>query len=188
MFAHKRSHSSAFYRRVHQRGFSLIENVIAICLAGFLMIAFSSLLAPAVVQSADVLTQQRASQLATWLLQEMYSREFDEVNIQHVERCGSASLPCSAGIGLDDNDLNHRRDDFDDYDTHGVAKPINEFGLDTDGAYQGFLVTISVRYANDQFQALPLGSAPTPTKQVTLTIQRGQNGQALTFNAFRSNY
>ena len=187
MAAPKRHHSLAFYR-VRQRGFSLIENVIAICLAGFLMIAFSSLLAPAAVQSADALTQQRASQLATWLLQEMYSREFDEVNIQHIERCGSPSLPCSTEAGLDSNDLNHLRDDFDDYDTHGVAKPISEFGLDLDGAYQGFVVTISVRYTNDQFQALPLGSAPTPTKQVTLTIQRGEDGQALTFNAFRSNY
>lgn len=188
MVAHNPLCSLKSHHRSHQHGFSLIENVIAICLAGFLMIAFSSLLAPAAVQSADALTQQRASQLATWLLQEMYSREFDEVNIQHIERCGSDSLACSSEVGIDSNDLNNLRDDFDDYDTHGVAMPISEFGLNIDGAYQGFLVTIAVRYANDQFQALPLGSAPTPTKIVTLTIQRGQDGQALTFNAFRSNY
>lgn len=183
-----KSHRILAVKKQRQNGFSLIENVMAICLAGFLMIAFSSLLAPAAVQGADALTQQRASQLATWLLQEMYSREFDEVNIQHVERCGSVSLPCSTLFGLDSNDVNGLRDDFDDYDTDGVALPINDFGLDVAGPFQGFLVTITVRYANDQFQALPLGSAPTPTKQVSLTIQRGGNGQPLTFNAFRSNY
>ncbi|MGF1908319.1 prepilin-type N-terminal cleavage/methylation domain-containing protein [Vibrio kasasachensis] len=170
------------------KGFSLIENVIAITLAGFLMLAFSSLLAPTTAQTADALTQQRASQVATWLLQEMYSREFDEVNIQHVDRCGSVDLPCSTQLGLDSNDLNRIRDDFDDYDTDGKAIAIVDFGLDIDGPFAGFLVTITVRYANDQFQALPAGSTPTPTKQVTLSITNGASGQPLTFNAFRSNY
>lgn len=168
-------------------GFSLIENVIAITLAGFLMLAFSSLLAPTSVQTADALTQQRASQVATWLLQEMYSREFDEVNIDYLERCGSVALPCSTHLGLDTND-HQIRDDFDDYDTSEAAVSIADFGLDMSAPFRGFLVTISVRYADDQFHALPIGSTPTPTKQVTLSIQQGVSGQPLTFNAFRSNY
>lgn len=170
------------------KGFSLIENVIAITLAGFLMLAFSSLLAPTTAQTADALTQQRASQIATWLLQEMYSREFDEVNIQHVDRCGSADLPCSLELGMEEEGANPIRDDFDDYDTDDKAVAIADFGLDTGGPFEGFLVTISVRYANDQFQTLPVGSSPTPTKQVTLSIKNGVSGQPLTFNAFRSNY
>ncbi|MBA5761771.1 prepilin-type N-terminal cleavage/methylation domain-containing protein [Vibrio sp. 404] len=171
--------------RVH--GFSLIENVIAITLAGFLMLAFSSLLAPTSVQTADALTQQRASQVATWLLQEMYSREFDEANIGNLERCGSEDIPCSTDLGFDKDEL--IRDDFDDYDTSGDVKSIADFGLDMSAPFRDFLVTITVRYVDDQFQVLPTGSKQTtPTKQVTLSIQQGASGQPLTFNAFRSNY
>lgn len=168
------------------KGFTLIENVMAITLAGFLMLAFSSLLAPASKQTADALTQQRASQVATWLLQEMYSREFDEVNISHVERCGSVALACTAQLGLEIGETT--RDDFDDYDTKGQALSIADFGLDTSGPFDGFLATVTVRYANDDFEALPENSAPTPMKKVTVAIQRGVNGEPLVFNAFRSNY
>ncbi|OLQ94313.1 pili assembly chaperone [Vibrio ponticus] len=173
----------------NNKGFTLIENVMAITLAGFLMLAFSSLLAPTSKQTADALTQQRASQVATWLLQEMYSREFDEVNIHFVERCGSQGVDgCSAILGSDADDTNSVRDDFDDYDTDGKAISITDFGLDATGPFRDFLATVTVRYANDNFEALPKGSAPTPMKQVTVAIQRGENGKPLVFNAFRSNF
>ncbi|MDA0147875.1 type IV pilus modification PilV family protein [Vibrio sp. LaRot3] len=162
-------------------GFTLIENVMAITLAGFLMLAFTSLLAPAATQSADVLTQQRASQVATLILKEMYSREFDEANIQSLDRCET----CSTNFGFNqDGDL--VRDDFDDYDTGGNAISIQQFGIDMDGPYQNFLVQIDVAYVDSQFQ--PLTSGTSPTKQATLTITNGNAAQAITFVAYRSNY
>tara|TARA_Y100000588_G_C13949040_1_gene793444 strand:- start:13 stop:210 length:198 start_codon:yes stop_codon:yes gene_type:complete len=48
-----------------QKGFTLIESIVAIVLMAFLMIGFSSLLAPQAVLTADSLTQQRGAQLAS---------------------------------------------------------------------------------------------------------------------------
>lgn len=173
-------------------GFSLIENVIAICLMGLLMISFSSLLAPQAVQTADTLTQQRCSQIATLLLQEMYSRPFDEQNIDSVERCDEDS--CSAldsfGQGQDEGEQVDEsgiliRDDFDDYATNGSFEPITSFGLGFAGPYQDFEVRVDVEYVDDSWLAVTSGV--TPTKHAIITLRKGAITETQ-FDAYRSNY
>lgn len=168
-----------------QKGFTLIESIIAIVLMAFLMIGFSSLLAPQAVLTADTLTQQRGSQLATIIFQEMYSRPFDENNNEASERCiystVTGSTPCSATLGADGNDL----DDFDDYDTSGVFVPVQSFGVGGSGPYQDFQVSIVVEYVDDSWAVV---SSATPTKQATIIVRKGDNGQQVEFDAYRSNF
>jgi len=174
-------------RRFHTRGFTLVENVIAICLMGFLMVAFSSLLVPQAVQTADTLTQQRASQIASLLLKEMYTRPFDEMNIARLERCNTDCTPAnSLHSEVGEGDL---RDDFDDYDTREQWLDISQFRLFLNGPYDDFEVNIDVEYVN----VVPGGNweasaIPTATKHVTLVTRKGENGQPLEFHAYRSNF
>lgn len=173
-------------------GFSLIENVIAICLMGLLMISFSSLLAPQAVQTADTLTQQRYSQIATLLLQEMYSRPFDEQNIDNVDRCdaGSCSATETFGQGQDAGEQVNEtgiliRDDFDDYATNSAFEPITSFGLGFAGPYQDFEVRIDVEYVDDSWASVASGA--TATKHAIITLRKGATTETQ-FNAYRSNY
>jgi len=173
-------------------GFSLIENVIAICLMGLLMVSFSSLLAPQAVQTADTLTQQRYSQIATLLLQEMYSRPFDEQNIDNLERCDASNCSASTsfGQGQDEGEQANDsgvliRDDFDDYSTNSTFEPITSFGLGFGGPYQGFEVRIDVEYVDDSWASVESGA--TATKHATVTLRKGAATETQ-FDAYRSNY
>ncbi|WP_367613462.1 pili assembly chaperone [Vibrio sp. RE86] len=164
-------------------GFTLIENIIAICLMGFLMLAFSAFLAPQAVTTADTLTQQRASQIANLLLKEMYARPFDEVNIERLGRCDT---DCTAANALQSEvGEGNLRDDFDDYDTQNQWVDIEQYALFLDGPYEGFAVNINVEYVDQDWNPVNI---VTSSKHVEIQARRGDNGQVLEFHAYRSNF
>ena len=168
-----------------QKGFTLIESIVAIVLMAFLMIGFSSLLAPQAVLTADSLTQQRGAQLASIIFQEMYSRPFDENNNEVSERCiystVAGSTACSTTLGSEGND----RDDFDDYDTGNVFVSVQALGVGLTGPYLDFQVNIAVDYVDDSWATV---SSATPTKHARITVRKGNNGQQVEFDAYRSNF
>lgn len=169
--------------RYKAQGFTLVENVIAICMMGFLMVSFTSLLAPQAVQTADTLTQQRASQIASLLLQEMYTRPFDEQNLSQLQRCEADCTPASAlQSEVGDNGL---RDDFDDYDTQEQWLDIEQFALFLGGPYDGFEISIDVEYVDGNWNT---SAAPTATKHALIQTRRGENGEVVEFHAYRSNF
>lgn len=168
-----------------QKGFTLIESIVAIVLMAFLMIGFSSLLVPQAVLTADSLTQQRGAQLASIIFQEMYSRPFDENNNEVSERCiystVAGSTACSTTLGSEGND----RDDFDDYDTDDVFVSVQALGVGLTGPYLDFQVNIAVDYVDDSWATV---SSATPTKHARITVRKGNNGQQVEFDAYRSNF
>ncbi|RTZ16511.1 pili assembly chaperone [Vibrio aquaticus] len=169
--------------RHNAQGFTLVENVMAICMMGFLMVSFTSLLAPQAVQTADTLTQQRASQIASLLLQEMYTRPFDEQNLSQLQRCEANCTPATAlQSEADDNGL---RDDFDDYDTQDQWLDISQFALFLDGPYEGFEINIDVEYVDGNWGS---SVTPTATKHAQILTRRGENGEVIEFHAYRSNF
>ncbi|MEJ2763891.1 prepilin-type N-terminal cleavage/methylation domain-containing protein [Photobacterium sp. MCCC 1A19761] len=94
-----------------QRGFTLIEGVIAIVILGIAMITLTSFLFPQAERSAIPFYQARAAAIGQAFLNEILSRKFDEQsdpNNDSVLRCGEAgavacSVPEDSGRWLRDD-------------------------------------------------------------------------------------
>lgn len=125
------------------KGFTLIETIVGIVVLSIAFAVLTSLLAPANKQSADVLQQVKAAEIAQSLLNEIQNRAFDENSDKSggLIRCGDTSKPnapdCSLNMEPDSGESGSSQyDDVDDYN-----------GVDT--VLDGYKVTVVVGNDSD---------------------------------------
>ncbi|MBL4831654.1 MAG: type II secretion system protein [Aliivibrio sp.] len=189
---------SAISSIIKQRGFSLIESVIAIVLTSIVMVGMSTFMFPAVKQMGDPIAQMRSAEIANAALQEVFSRSFDQ-NSDHaggVVRCGELTITCTttAALGKDTGETNKiSYNDVDDFIT-GAANlcgansdfvtPSTIIGT-TPAIYDNFSLCIQVTYPANNLD----GSANNQTllKHVNVVVKTPQ-GSEYSFSAYRSNF
>ncbi|WCE30009.1 type II secretion system protein [Vibrio sp. SCSIO 43137] len=179
-----------------QKGFTLIESIVAIVVMGVAMVTLTSLLFPQFQDSAKPQYEVRAAALANSLLTEVMARRYDENSNPdgEVVRCGEGD-PCTlqSAFGPDGTESDPASfDDVDDYigcwttNTASnaycstVAGNLDDvFGDAISSEYPNFAADIDVVSAtiagNSQF------------KKVTVTVTAGSYGE-YQFSAYRGNY
>lgn len=96
-------------------GFTLIETIIGIVVLSIAFAVLTAFLAPANKQSADILQQVKAAEIAQSLLNEIQNRAFDEESDKAggIVRC---QTDCSTSMGADSQETDRSQfDDVDDY-------------------------------------------------------------------------
>lgn len=177
-----------------EKGFTLIESIIAMVIIGFAMVTLISFLYPQIERSATPHYQTRAANLGQSLMSQILARGFDNNSDFDggLVRCGEEGTSCTASddLGRDGTEsLPSQFNDVDDYigcwytdsvnDCSGVtpASPLsNILGVDTVSQYTHFTVIVTVDYAYS-------GSM----KKVNLSIDTGRYGE-FEFVGFRGNY
>ncbi|PWI32013.1 MSHA biogenesis protein MshD [Vibrio albus] len=180
------------------KGFTLIESIIAIVIIGIAMVSLTSFLFPLARDSARPHNEVRAAALAQSLMTEILSRGFDENSDPDggVERCGeSEALLCSTALGSDGESNPGAYNDVDDYigcwvTTTGseascdstlpeAGKLSDIFGNEIDESYKNFTANVNVVYDS-------LDSAGMH-KRIDIVITAGNYGD-YSFSAYRGNY
>ncbi|GHF82857.1 type IV pilus modification PilV family protein [Thalassotalea marina] len=143
-------------------GFTLIETIVGIVVLSIAFAVLTSLIAPANKQSADLVQQVKASEIAQSLLSEIQNRAFDDRSDMSggIERC---QLDCSSNMGSESGESNRSQyDDVDDYngfeqtiDGYQVLVTVgNDSDLDgntleagdtDDNRYTAKLITVTVK-------------------------------------------
>ncbi|CAH0534469.1 hypothetical protein VST7929_02402 [Vibrio stylophorae] len=107
-----------------QRGFTLIESIVAIVVLGFALMIMTGMLFPQWQQSAQPHYQARASALAETLLNEILARQYDQNSdpdggIVRCDQSPSLEFPtpptCSSTLGPDVGEARFALTDVDDY-------------------------------------------------------------------------
>lgn len=99
------------------KGFTLIETIVGIVVLSIAFAVLTSLLAPANKQSADVLQQVKAAEIAQSLLNEIQNRAFDDNSDMSggLVRC---QFDCSTSMGFETPETDRSQfDDVDDYNS-----------------------------------------------------------------------
>ncbi len=196
---------------VKQKGFTLVESILAIIVLGISMSVLLMLVFPQVKDSARSQYEVKASLLAQSIMTEILSRGFDENSDANggLHRCdevlpGISRADCTAGVslGVDTRasvtETASMFDDVDDYIGcwHTVTNladcslvnrgPMNNvFGTDINNEYPNFRAEINVEYVPSA--TFGLNNDQQRYKRITLTIIAGQYGE-YTFIAYRGNY
>ncbi|WP_232428149.1 type IV pilus modification PilV family protein [Photobacterium marinum] len=202
----------------HQKGFTLIEGIIAIVVMGIAMVTLTSFLFPQVERSAEPHYQARAAALANALMTEILARKFDQNSDDNGgrSRCDDTAHPdlpteiplsCSTVLGVEKvNGADESRiqlDDVDDYIgcwsgnnrscTKGARGNIEDvLGDDVAPPYSNFTVTVAIFYDP------ALDNTPATVEQIRNKANRIHKRINLTvdagrygsyqFSAYRSNY
>ena len=102
---------------VLSKGFTLIETIVGIVVLSISFSIITTLIYPAVEQSADQLHQIRAAELGQSLLNEITGHAFDE-NSDHAGgeyRCHENGIICSTDMKSETGENRLLFDDVDDY-------------------------------------------------------------------------
>lgn len=195
------------YRR--QRGITLIELVITIVVLSIALTAITLTLSEGISRSSDTLLELRAVALAQAYLDEVVGKRFDEnsanTGVPPCRAPGTAGVPldgiCTApgALGAEEA-LRRRYDDVDDYDDinegAGVAAPDDtlkdSLGNPRTG-YDGFTVSIDVRYINVAGTELGLGqnnelNDQYDAKVIEVTVSHTALPADYVFTAYKSNF
>ncbi|PSW04554.1 type II secretion system protein [Photobacterium lipolyticum] len=199
------------------KGFTLIEGIIAIVIMGIAMVTLTSFLFPQIEQSATPHYQARASALANAFMTEILARKFDHNSDDNGERvrCDDNAHPddlpvftpkeCSKELGEDkvqgtvNKEDRTQLNDVDDYigcwvgenrsctDPRGNIADVLGDGINEQ--YKNFVVSVNVFYdANFDNQADDASvKANRRHKRINLTVDAGRYG-TYQFSAYRSNY
>ncbi len=180
-----------FYK---EKGFTLVESIIAMVIIGFAMVTLISFLYPQVERSATPHYQTRAANLGQSLMSQILARGFDEKSDFDggFVRCGESGISCtdSSDLGRDGSEtLPSQFNDVDDYigcwwtdsvSDCGSVTPTSQLsnilGVDSVSKYTHFTVIVDVAYTHS-------GSM----KKVDLTINIGRYGE-FEFVGYRGNY
>ncbi len=188
-----------------QKGFSLLESVIAIVLTAIVMVGMATFMFPAVKQIGEPVAQMRSAEIANAALQEVFSRSFDQ-NSDHaggVVRCGeldpadplvSNSCTALAALGKDAGETTKISfNDVDDFITgnNNVCNANADFVVPSTiigtapAIYDNFSLCIQVTYPVNNLD----GTANNGTllKHVNVVVKTPQ-GSDYSFSAYRSNF
>lgn len=178
------------------KGFTLIELVIGIVVFSIAMTMVFSVVVPRAQQTIDPIYQVRAAQLATSILNEVRSKDFDENSnvTQGGLRCDETGAPtCTLMTNFgDDGETPAFWDDVDDYNSFNQGfRPVGALpgsGQWDDEVfsqiYNGFQFQVSVVYDGDYNG---VADNIRTAKLITVSIQM-PNSEVVTFAAYRSNY
>lgn len=160
------------------KGFTLVETVIAIAVFAVAMTIIIVAFNPAARQSADPILQVRAAELAQAYMEEILGKRFDENSgVGSSTRCGEAGQPaCSGALGPEGGESRATFDDVDDY--HNLTEPPTDATGNPRANYSSsYSVSITVSYAGAD-----LGLNANDAKRVDLVIQApNQSGYNFTF-------
>lgn len=195
-----------------QKGFTLIEGIIAIVIMGIAMMTLTSFLFPQVERSAIPHYQARSAAIGHAMLNELLARKFDSAsdpNGDSVVRCGETNprtglaVDCTAAssLGAASNELDDGllrvtvADDVDDFiGCWGTGAQCNNSSLDRRGSlsdfipgedYQNIWAEVNVVYDNG-FSGTD-AEAVTAHKRISVHVRTTRYGD-YEFIAYRSNY
>ena len=166
-----------------QSGFTLVELIVTIVVAGILFTLLASVLGPQTVRATDPLFSLRAAELGQAYLEEILGKRYNENSPPgNVPRCGETGAPACAGNGLDAGETLGNRtslDDVDDYNGFTDSPPKDASGA-TRPVYAGFSVSVSVVNAGGD-----LGLAAADAKRISVTVT-DPRGASYVFAAYRT--
>ncbi|WP_186294751.1 type IV pilus modification PilV family protein [Vibrio algivorus] len=192
-------------RNAHQRGFTLIESIVAMVVMGIAMTILFSIFFPRVEDSGRPQYIVRASALGQSVMNTILSRGFDDNSDPSggLIRCDDTTAnsdlesdaePCLGATGVDleesvANDFN----DVDDYigcwaqglESSGCA-PLSEL-INDSTQYVNFKVQVNVEDSNTSELTLNQPSGKHVMKKVTVTVS-AQHYEAFKLVAYRGNY
>jgi len=177
------------------RGFTLIELIIAIVLIGITVVGISTSLFPQSRQSAEIILASRAAELGHAVMDEIISRQFDHnsgalgglpVCISNSGPQGGDGDPCTIPDGLGHVDETERKNFNDVDDFHGLNGKVSDvLGDDLSDIYVNYKVNISVYYDTDLDGKPDLISGDS--KRIDVVVIDPQNNQ-YEFSVYRGNF
>ncbi|QUJ67141.1 prepilin-type N-terminal cleavage/methylation domain-containing protein [Photobacterium sp. GJ3] len=194
-----------------QRGFTLIEGILAIVIMAIAMVTLVSFLFPQAEQSAVPQYQARAAAIGQGALNEILARKFDEHSDpfnDSVIRCGESGYTCSEpdALGRDTGESNGTElnvaaaDDVDDFiGCWGSAAQCGSSSLSRRGALQDLVIVsaaevsdyrhiwLEVRVGYEKEDLSGAASGVTAQKRIEVLVKTTRYGD-YAFMALRSNY
>lgn len=167
-----------------ETGFSLLELLLALVVAGLALSLISVIAVRSQQQQALPLLQIKAAELAQAYLDEIQARAFDEQSPPGNQRVcnGNYQAACSlqTAFGPDAGETRASFDDVDDY--HGLNQSPTDAHGQLLAGYVGFNVQITVSYAGAE-----LGLPVAMLKRVSLLL-RLPDQSTMQFAAYKGNF
>jgi len=170
-----------------QKGVTLVELVISIVVLSIAMVAMMNSFSLSMSHSADPLWRNKSLKLAQLYLDEILSKNYDELTpvggIPVVANPSCASLG-SDGVGAS-AETRATYDDVDDYNGIDDLPPKN-LTNSIDSSYALYRVTVEVTCDGDSVGATG-GTADNNAKKITVTVTPPDQSP-MTFAAYKANY
>ena len=173
-------------------GFTLIETIVGIVVLAISFSVLTTLIFPAVEQSADQVHQIRAAELGQSMLNEIQAKAFDENSDMAGGRvrCGENGIDCTANnlLGAESGETRATYDDVDDYDDINHGQDIKDslgLSIGADDLYSGH--SIDVEVCNDGDYDGSCDSTTDIAKLIIVTVKT-PNGFDIVFSTYRVNF
>lgn len=147
---------------MNKKGFTLIEVIMVIVLLGIMLPGIMMYFIQGVKDSVDSQRRTTAIFLAEGLMEEIRSKQWDEVAVINAP-CGNASV-----IGPDVGETRINYDDIDDFNGLNNTPPSNSQGVAM-ANYGGFQQQVTVSYVNPAALDTAVGG-PTCYKRIEVRI------------------
>ncbi|MCF1427246.1 MAG: type II secretion system GspH family protein [Shewanella sp.] len=158
------------------RGFTLIELVVGMMVLAGALVMLSTMLFPQADHAADTLHRVRSAELGHSVMDEIWGKRYDDnTDPNGGTPCGTSSLPaCTTVPGPDAGENRNDWDDIDDYN-----------GMDQNSLMLNSSQTYADIYSGYGLQVTVTSGDASRFISVTVTTP---SGEAISFNAVRSNY
>ena len=178
-----------------KRGFTLLETIVGIVILSISFSILTSLLYPAVEQSADQLHQIRAAELGQSMLNEISNHPFDENSDRAGGkfRCGEVGQDaCSVVMGDEEGGNRLLFDDVDDYHNLNVENasalnPIINSQNQPLTEYLGYSLSVTVCNDSD-YDGNCATNANNFTAKLILVTVTTPTGFAIDFSTYKANF
>jgi len=166
-----------------QQGVTLVELVISIVIISIAMVAMMSAFSLSMSHSADPLWRNKALKLGQLYLDEILSKNYDELT--PVGGIPIVSTPLCTTLNSDGSETRETYDDVDDY--NGLDDLPPEILTDSiDASYALYRVTVEVTCDGDTVGAAG-GTSDNNAKKITVTVTPPDQS-SMTFAAYKGNY
>ncbi|NRB22618.1 type II secretion system protein [Shewanella sp.] len=172
-------------------GFTLIELVVGMVVLSIALVLLTSMLFPQADRAAETLHRVRSAELAHSLLNEIWSKRYDQHTNSNggVPACGAVArpalgLPAGEDCTLEQDfgpETGENRNSFNDVDDyHGLNEGSLMLNSDNTYAseYPNYRVSVTVTYVD---------ASNMETKLIRIDVTT-PNSEMITYNAVRSNY